>query len=60
MTWFGLMSGEVTELDHDSVFVSSRPKGSEMNELFAGTPDTFHQVFDGKSCELQRFRSPRC
>ena len=30
MTWFGLMSGEVIELGHDSVCVSSRPRGSEM------------------------------
>ena len=27
-TWFGSMSGEVTECDHDSVFVSSVPRGS--------------------------------
>ena len=29
------MSGEVTELGHDSVFVTS------VDDLFAGTPDTF-------------------
>ena len=29
-TWFGSMSGEVTELDHGSVFVSSGPRGPEM------------------------------
>ena len=30
------------------------------DDLFAGTPDTFHQVFVGQSCELQGFRISRC
>ena len=39
-TWFGSMSGEVTELGNGSVFISSVPRGL-WDDLCAGTSDTF-------------------
>ena len=53
MTWFGLMSGGVTELFQESVCVSSRPRSLEMICLRERQTLFFYQVFVGQSCELQ-------
>ena len=51
MTWFGLMSGEVTERGHDSVCASAE---GLRDDSFAGTPDTFlikYLLAKGASCK---------
>ena len=56
-TWFGSVSGEVTEWDHDSVFVSSEPRSSGTISLRERqTP--FSSSICWPRCELQRLRNP--